>query len=77
MKPVELPITEFYLLWFEDNQQWVVCLPNGFLRGYPSQGHAMQAALKHLGRAEAEFLYEDFGGGNIYAYKDDEFWGKV
>lgn len=68
---------EFYLLWLEQRERWMFVLEDGYTsQGFPSQGAALQAALQHIGRAEAEYFYENHAG-NIHALKDDEFWGKV
>lgn len=71
-------VEEFLLVWFDTTEEWVAVLPNGrVLRGkWGAVGYALNAALEHLGRGEAEFDVIDLGGdGPTYRYvKNDEYW---
>jgi len=69
-------IKEFWLVWFETTQEWNVVFPGFvFISGkHGSVGHAHGAALKYLGRGEAEFeCCEDNGAAQHYM-QDEEFW---
>ena len=75
-KPKTKESEEFWLIWFELDQKWIVLFPSSFVidESFGAAGYAFHAALEHLGRAEAEFSAESDGGNSLYYVKDDEFW---
>ena len=60
---------QFCCIWFESRQQWFVLFEDGsLLDGFPSIGHAANAAYSHLRLGESDFdVTEDTG--TFYRYE--------
>jgi len=71
-----LVLTEFYCVWMETINEWLVLFPDGTVLKdkFGGVGSAANAALLHLGRGECEFDYEWLGQACIHYFADEIYF---